>query len=101
MVGTVKKKLCPTGNGTEFSDNQAVLIDRIMIENIILLKLGRVIYKIIVYGIITNYNIRIIDNGIQINSLIIIVRGNVFVFIVITSFCMFSILISCDGNGHN
>ena len=68
MVGTVKKKLCPTGNGTEFSDNQAVLIDRIMIENIILLKLGRVIYKIIVYGIITNYNIRIIDNGIQIRK---------------------------------
>lgn len=72
MVGTVKKKLYPTGNGTELSDNQAVLIDRIMIENIILLKLSRVIYKIIVYGIITNYNIRIVDNGIQIDSLIII-----------------------------
>lgn len=71
MVGTVKKKLCPTGNRTEFADYQAVLVDRIMIEDIILLKLSRVIYKVIVNGVITNYDIRIVDNGIQINSLII------------------------------
>lgn len=56
----------------EFADYQAVLVDRIMIEDIILLKLSRVIYKVIVYGIITNYDIRIVDNGIQINSLIIV-----------------------------
>lgn len=72
MVGTVKKKLCPTGNRTEFTDYQAVLVDRIMIEDIILLKLSRVIYKVIVYGVITNYDIRIVDNGIQIDSLIIV-----------------------------
>ena len=72
MVGTVKKKLCPTGNRTEFADYQAVLVDRIMIEDIILLKLSRIIYEVIVYSIITNYDIRIVDNGIQIDSLIIV-----------------------------
>ena len=71
MVGTVKKKLCPTGNRTEFADYQAVLVNRIMIEDIILLKLSRIIYKVIVNSVITNYDIRIVDNGIQIDSLII------------------------------
>ena len=51
MVSTVKKKLCPTGNRTEFADYQAVLVNRIMIEDIILLKLSRVIYKVIVNGV--------------------------------------------------
>lgn len=72
MVGTVKKKLCSTGNRTEFADYQAVLVDRVMIEDIILLKLSRVIYEVIVNSAITNYDIRIVDNGIQIDSLIII-----------------------------
>lgn len=71
MVGTVKKKLCSTSNRTEFADYQAVLVNRIMIEDIILLKLSRIIYKVIVNSVITNYDIRIVDNGIQINSLII------------------------------
>ena len=46
MVGTVKKKLCPTGNRTEFADYQAVLVDRVMIEDIILLKLSRISYSL-------------------------------------------------------
>ena len=60
MIRTIEKKLSSTSYRTEFPYDQPVSIDRIMIQNIVLLKLNRIIYKIIVYGVVTNLYMRII-----------------------------------------
>ena len=48
MVGAVKKEAGTTGDGAELSDNQPVMIDWIMVQYIVLLKISGIIYKIVI-----------------------------------------------------
>nr|DAW93817.1 MAG TPA: hypothetical protein [Caudoviricetes sp.] len=52
MICTVKYKLCPTGDGAEFSNEQFITIDRILIQNVVLFKIFWFARKVIIYGII-------------------------------------------------
>jgi len=56
-------KFCAAGNRTEFADYQLVLIDRIVIQNIILLKILWFFDKIIIHCIIANDDIGIADDA--------------------------------------
>ena len=47
MVGAGEQKLCPAGDGTKFSDDKFVMVDRIMVQYIVLLKLPRVIDEVV------------------------------------------------------
>ena len=35
MVGAGEQKLCPAGDGTKFSDDKFVMVDRIMVQYIV------------------------------------------------------------------
>ena len=69
MVRTVKQEFRSACNGAEFPDYKSVMIDGIVIQNIIFLKLSRIIYKIVVYRIISNFDIRISNSIFKINRL--------------------------------
>lgn len=67
MVGASKNKFCTAGNGTELSDFQFIVVNRVMIKNIILFKLSGVIYKIVIHGKLTNGNAWVGDYTFQID----------------------------------
>lgn len=67
MVGAVKKEAGTTGDGAELSDNQPVMIDWIMVQYIVLLKISGIICKIVIHGIISHDNTGISDYIFQIN----------------------------------
>ena len=62
MISTVKKKLYTTGNGAEFSNNEPVSIDGIVIQNIVFLKFSGGIDKIIIDSKISYLDIGIGDH---------------------------------------
>ena len=78
MVGTVEQKFCSAGNRTELPDLQSVMVDRVVIQDIVFFKIPRVVYKIIVEREITNLNIRVCDNVLQIHNRIIPYAGKYF-----------------------
>ena len=67
MIRAVKYKFRPTSYRAELPNHQPVMINRILIQHIILLKLHRVIDKIIVHGILPHLNAGLRDNLPQIN----------------------------------
>lgn len=80
MISASKKEFCAAGNGAEFSDNKPVVIYGIMIKHIVFLKTNRVVFKIIVYCIISDLNIGLCYRGLKINRLFIAGAGIYFVF---------------------
>ena len=72
MIRTVENKGRATGYRTKFSNDQLVMIDGIVIQHIVLLKLARVIAKIVIDCIFSDSNSRSRNRCIQINRLIII-----------------------------
>jgi len=71
VIGTVENKLCSTGYRAEFAYNQTVMVYRIMIQHIILLKLTRVIYEVVVNGEIADLNIWARYDRFKIDGLIV------------------------------
>lgn len=69
MICTVEKKLRAAGNGAEFSDDQPFVIDRIVVQHIVLLKIRRIFFKVIVDRIVADRNIRVGDYILQINCI--------------------------------
>jgi hypothetical protein len=62
MIGAGKQKMSAAGNGTKLPNHQPVMVDGIVIQHVIFLKIYRVIYKIVVNGVIANLNIGGCDN---------------------------------------
>ena len=62
MIGTGKQKLCSAGDGTKFSDDKFVMVDRIVIQYIVLLKLPRVIDEVVIHGKVPDKNVGIFDD---------------------------------------
>ena len=71
MIGTVEQKFRTASNGTEFTNNQPLLMDGVMIQHIVFLEQQRVSYKIILNSIVTNLYSRILYNSIKIYGLLI------------------------------
>ena len=82
MIGTVEQKFRTASNGTEFTNNQPLLMDGVMIQHIVFLEQQRVSYKIIINSIVTNLYSRILYNSIKIYGLLISVRGYILVIII-------------------
>ena len=49
MVGAGEQKLCPAGDGAKFPDHKFVMVDRIVVQYIVLLKLPRVFDKVVIW----------------------------------------------------
>ena len=79
MVAAGEQKLCAAGNGAEFSDNQSVSVDGIVIEDVILFKLPGIVDEIIIDRVIAHLNIRSCDDVLQINALLVVGTGIDFV----------------------
>ena len=54
MVGAVEEELCPTGDGAELADYQPVVVDGIVIQHIVLLKVNGVMDKVIIHGVVSH-----------------------------------------------
>ena len=62
MIGTSKQKLCSAGDGTKFSDDKFVMVDRIVIQYIVLLKLLRIIDEVVIHGKVPDKDAGIFDD---------------------------------------
>ena len=62
MVCTCKYKSGSAGNGTEAADNQAVSVDRVVVEYVVFFEIDRVVHEIVVHRIGTDGNIGIFDD---------------------------------------
>ena len=69
MVRTIEKEFCTACNPAELSDPELIMIDWIVIQYIIPLKLCRIMYKIMIHRIISNLDIGVRNHIFQIDSL--------------------------------
>ena len=74
MVGGIEQEFRPAGDGTIFADHQPVVVDWVLIQNILALKLPRV-GKIMVKRIITNADVGIRNDVFQITDGMILLPG--------------------------
>ena len=72
MIGTSKQKLCSAGDGTKFSDDKFVMVDRIVIQYIVLLKLPRIIDEVVIHGKVPDKDVGIFDDIFQINGFVVV-----------------------------
>ena len=72
MVGAGEQKLCPAGDGTKFSDDKFVMVDRIVVHYIVLHKLPRVMDKVVIHGEIPDKDVGIFDDIFQINGFVVV-----------------------------
>ena len=75
MVCTVEQEFCSAGNRAKLTDYQFVLVDRVLIQNIIFLKILRVPDKIIIYCVIADYDTGIVNDIFQVNSFFVFLAG--------------------------
>ena len=79
MVGAGEQKLCAAGDGAKFSDHKFIVVERIVVQHIVFLKLSRVVDKIVVDGKISDADVRIVDDIFQINGVVVVcARINAF-----------------------
>ena len=72
MVGAGEQKLCPAGDGAKFSDDKFVMVERIVVQYIVLLKLLRVIDEVVIHGKVPDKDVRIFDDIFQIYSFVVV-----------------------------
>ena len=79
MVGAGEQKLCPAGDGSKFSDDKFVMVDRIVVQYIVFLKLPWVIDEVVIHGEIPDKDVGILDDIFQINGFVVVsARINIF-----------------------
>ena len=72
MVGAGEQKLCPAGDGTKFSDDKFVMVDRIVVQYIVFLKLPWVIDEVVIHGKVPDKDVGIFDDIFQINGFVVV-----------------------------
>ena len=79
MVGAGEQKLCAAGDGAKFSDHKFSGVDRIVVQHSVFLNLSLVVDKIVVDGLISDADVRIVDDIFQINGVVVVcARINAF-----------------------
>ena len=68
MVGAGEQKLCPAGDGAEFPNHKFVMVDRIVVQHIVLFKLPRVMDEVVIHGKIPDHDVGMIDDTFQSNK---------------------------------
>ena len=81
MIGAGEQKLCPAGDGAKFPDHKLVVVDGIVVQYIVLLKISGIIYKIVIHGIISHDNAGVSDYIFQINRFPILSAWVNFMFV--------------------
>ena len=71
MVRAGKNEFGAAGDGTELPDHQSIPVDGVVIENIVLLKIQRVVYKVVVHGVSAHRDAGGFDHGVQVNRLLV------------------------------
>ena len=57
MIPAGEQEFCTAGDGTEFSDDQAVTVDRVMVQNIVLFKIPRIVDEIVVDRVVADLDV--------------------------------------------
>ena len=61
-LALVNKNFAPQAIGTKFSDDKFVMVDRIMVQYIVLLKLPRVIDEVVIHGKLPDKDVGIFND---------------------------------------
>ena len=72
MVGTGEQKLCAAGDGTKFADYKPIMVDWIVVQYIVLLKLPWVIDKVVIHSKVPDKDVGIFDDIFQINGFVVV-----------------------------
>ena len=72
MVGTGEQKLCAAGDGTKFADYKPIMVDWIVVQHIVPLKLPWVVDKVVVHGEVPDNDVGILHDAFQINRLMVV-----------------------------
>ena len=72
MVGAGEQKLCAAGDGAKFADYKPIMVDRIVVQHIVLLKLPWVFDKVVVHGEVPDNDVRILHDTFQINRFMVV-----------------------------
>ena len=72
MIGTSKQKLCSAGDGTKFSNDKFVMVDGIVVQHIVLLKLAWVMDEVVIHSKVPDKDVGIFDDIFQINGFVVV-----------------------------
>ena len=72
MVGAGEQKLCAAGDGTKFSNHKFVMVDGIVVQHIVPLKLPWVVDKVVVHGEVPDNDVGILHDAFQINRFMVV-----------------------------
>lgn len=72
MVGAGEQKLCAAGDGTKFADYKPIMVDWIVVQHIVPLKLPWVVDKVVVHGEVHDNDVGILHDAFQINRLMVV-----------------------------
>ena len=67
VVGAVEQELGPAGDGAEFADDKPLMVDGVVVEHIIALKIPGVVDKVVVYGVVPHGDGGVGHHVLQIN----------------------------------
>lgn len=72
MIGASEQKLCPAGDRAKFSNDKFVMVDRIVVQYIVLLKLPWVMDKVVIHGKVPDKDVGIFDDIFQIYGCVVV-----------------------------
>ena len=72
MVGAGEQKLCPSGDRTKFPNDKFVMVDRIVVQYIVLLKLPWIIDEVVIHGKVPDKDVGIFDDIFQIYGFVVV-----------------------------
>lgn len=72
MVGAGEQKLCTAGDGAKFADYKPIMVDRIVVQYIVLFKLPWVFDKVVVHGEVPDNDVGVLHDAFQINRLMVV-----------------------------
>ena len=75
MIPACEQEFCSAGDRAEFSDDQAVAVDRIMVQNIVFFKIPRIADEIVIDRVVADLDVGVSDRIFQINRLLIVRTG--------------------------
>lgn len=74
----LNRNRAPQADGAEFADDQPVLVDRVVVQDVVLFELCRVVHEIVVDRVVADLDIGVVDHRIQIDRPAVVRAGICF-----------------------
>ena len=67
MVGAVEQELGSAGDGAELADDQPLVVDRVVVEDVVALKIPGIVDKIVIDGVVPHRNGGVVHHILQVD----------------------------------